>query len=532
MHKKMGGSYRFTLLSKMIIFICLLMVIMLVFLGMYTNTKYSTTITEQTGQRALNVAQSVSQMPEIKEAFHTESPSKIIQPIAEAIRKETGAEFIVIGNKEGIRFSHPHEERVGEIMVGDDNERALQQGESYYSEATGTLGPSIRGKTPVFSTNGTIIGVVSVGFLLDDVDMTIGSYVNEIWYFILLCIVIGVIGATLISLHVKKSIFGLEPDEIGQLYQEREAILQSIHEAIIAVNCDGYVTMINQEAKKVVKLNGLDIGYHIDDFSLHIPLIEVLKTGKSQFNEEFRIGQDSFIVNSVPVYHKNRLIGAVSTFRSRTEIEQLAEELSKVQQYAEALRVQTHEFSNKLNTISGLLQLDQTNEAIDYINKESKKQQESIHFFIHRISDSYVSAVLLGKMNRAHELGIQMTIQENSELRLQLTEEQREGFITIVGNMLENAFDALQDSDNNKQVSIFFTDIGEEILFEIDDSGPGIAKVDEQQIFTKGYTTKAGTHQGIGLVLVRQTIEQLDGSLSLETSELGGACFIVSFPKK
>ncbi|OIJ13886.1 histidine kinase [Anaerobacillus arseniciselenatis] len=525
-------SYPFSLLTKMILLICSLMILMLIFLGVYSNSKYSETLVEQIGIRALNVAHSVSEIPEVKNAFYTDNPAEIIQPIAEAIRVRTDSEFIVVGNKNGERYSHPLEDRIGQVMVGDDNERALLLGESYISEATGSLGPSIRGKAPIFSNEGEIIGVVSVGFLIDDVEMTIGTYVTEVWYWIIISIFIGIIGAILISLHVKKSIFGLEPDEIGHLYKEREAILQSIHEAIIAVDKEGYITMNNHAAQQVLNVDGaLETGKHIKDFSSHAHFMEVLKTGKSEFHQELWVDEEQFIVNCVPIYYDDRLMGAVSTYRNRTEIHKLAEELSKVKQYSEALRVQTHEFSNKLNTISGLLQLNQMQEAIDFINKESKKQQEWIHFLIHSVKDSYVSAVLLGKLNRSHELGIQMNINYNSELKTPLSEKQREGVVTILGNLLENAYDAVLETKKDHKISIFFTDIGNDIVFEIEDSGIGISDEEVDKIFTKGYTTKKGSHRGIGLVLVQNILNELGGELSLETSELGGACFILTIPK-
>ncbi|WP_244895409.1 ATP-binding protein [Evansella clarkii] len=523
---------RIPLVTKMIVLICALIILMLLVLGIYSNGKYSETVSEQIGIRALSVAQSVSEIPEIRDAFFTENPSEIIQPIAESIRVKTGSEFIVVGNTEGVRYSHPLEERIGETMVGDDNDRALLEGESYISEADGSLGPSIRGKVPVFSEEGTVIGVVSVGFLLDDIEMTIGTYVSELWYWILFSILIGIIGAVLISLHVKKSILGLEPDEIGQLFEEREAIFQSIHEGIIAVDKNGRITMCNQNAQELLHTEENNVkGKYLRDLVTNTKIMEVLETGEGQYNQELWVNDERFIVNRVPIYYDNKLIGAVSSLRNRTEIERLAEELSKVKQYSEALRVQTHEFSNKLNTISGLLQLERTKEAVEFINKESKKQQEWIHFLINSVKDSYVSAVLLGKLNRAHELGIKMTIHPDSELLAPLTERQREGLVTVLGNLLENAYDAVRESENDQQISIFFTDIGQEILFEIEDSGPGITDEDADRIFQKGFTTKKGSHRGFGLSLVQQVLQELNGSLTLETSESGGSCFIVTVPK-
>ncbi len=148
---------------------------------------------------------------------------------------------------------------------------------------------------------------------------------------------IGIIGATLISLHVKRSILGLEPEEIGRLFQERESVFQSIHEAMIAVDRRGIVTMCNNQAGKLLQVESDKVvGKYIEDVIPHTQLAEVLETGERQFNKELWVNEERFIVNRVPIYYENRLMGAVSTFRNRTEVEKLAEELSNVKQYSEA----------------------------------------------------------------------------------------------------------------------------------------------------------------------------------------------------
>ncbi|MGP4071006.1 hypothetical protein ACTWQB_00455 [Piscibacillus sp. B03] len=95
----------------------------------YNQTK------DAVGQRALDVATSISLMPEVIEAFELDKPSEVIQPIAESIREQVGAEFIVVGNKDSIRYSHPRGDRLGKKMVGGDNEPALVHGE-YYQTST------------------------------------------------------------------------------------------------------------------------------------------------------------------------------------------------------------------------------------------------------------------------------------------------------------------------------------------------------------------------------------------------------------
>ena len=103
-----------------------------------------------------------------------------------------------MGNQQEIRYAHPTPDRIGEKMIGEDNERALRFGESYSSKSTGSLGNSLRAKAPVY-LNGEIVGVVSVGFLVDSIDTIIWGYSKEIWLVLLGVCTAAIIGAVLIA---------------------------------------------------------------------------------------------------------------------------------------------------------------------------------------------------------------------------------------------------------------------------------------------------------------------------------------------
>lgn len=102
-------------------------------------------IAKDKGQLALELSKTISFMPTVKEAFETDDPASIIQPVVEKIRRETGVEFIVVGNDKEIRYSHPLASEIGKRMKGGDNSRAIREGKYYVSEAAGSLGLSIRG---------------------------------------------------------------------------------------------------------------------------------------------------------------------------------------------------------------------------------------------------------------------------------------------------------------------------------------------------------------------------------------------------
>lgn len=165
----------------------------------------SNAIKDEIGLKALQIAKTTANRPDVIAGFYAENPAEVLQPIAEKIRIETDAEYVVIGNDEGIRYAHPVEERIGEKMVGNDNAGALEKGLSYISEAKGTLGEAIRGKTPVIGRDGTIIGVISVGFLKTDISAIFSKYSNNNLIMIILIVIIGSIFASILSSRLKKN---------------------------------------------------------------------------------------------------------------------------------------------------------------------------------------------------------------------------------------------------------------------------------------------------------------------------------------
>ncbi|MDV6379065.1 sensor histidine kinase [Sporosarcina sp. GW1-11] len=521
---------------KMIGLIGALAVTIILLIGGFVHFFVTDMLESQIGERAINMAKSVALIPDISQAFETDNPSLIIQPIVEKIQAQTDAEFIVVGNQQEIRYAHPNPDRIGEKMVGEDNERALQSGETYTSKSTGSLGNSLRAKAPIY-LNGEIVGVVSVGFLVHSIESIIWDYSKEIWLVLLGISAAAIFGAIRIANYIKKVLFGLEPEEISHLLFQKETILHSIHEGIVAINTDGKITMINSAALKLLAENDQHpndwIGKPIQDTSPNSDLPYVLESGESVFDQEKVLGNHLVYVNSVPIFYENELLGAVSTFRNKTEIEKLTKELAHIQQYANALRSQTHEFANKLYTIMGLTRLNKKDQVLDFIQNETRIQQHWMDSLLDEIDDPYVSGLLVGKLNQAGELQIDVTIQPGSQLHTSLSDKSRQALLTAIGNLLDNAFDAVYDERSiSREISISFSDFGQDILFEIDDSGPGIKESSLQEIFTKGFTTKNGAGRGFGLALTKQAVEAANGHLTTETSELGGTYFVVSIPKK
>ena len=521
-----------TLHGRMLLLMFLLLGALVSITWLMVSMLVSSILEEYIGRNALNVSKTVSLTTVVHEGLKNKNSTQI-QLYAESVRKATGARFVVVGDHEGRRYSHPVPERIGKLMVGGDNPRALERGEAYVSKAVGTLGPSMRGKVPIFANSGKVIGVVSVGYLQETVESVTEGYLQRVLLWVFGLFLFGGIGTWLIARNVKQSIFGLEPVEIARLFRERNAILDSIREGVVAINDKGQVTMLDHEAAKILKIaSESGIGTSIESILPQTRMLEVLKSGEEQFDQEMIIGGIEVIVNRVPIWQNDRVAGVVSSFRRKDEIDRMAQELTQIQEYSEVLRTQTHEYSNKLHTLAGLIQLGSHQEALDLIGRETSGYQELLGTLAETVPEPLLSAIILGKYNRAQELRIIFQLDPESRMIDIPKKINREKIVTILGNLLENALEAAQENTSGKRtVLLSMTDFGNDLIFEVEDSGPGIEDESVDLSLQHGFTTKSGTGRGIGLSLVHENLKYLGGHLTVVRSSLGGMRFTIYIPK-
>jgi len=507
----------------------LLLILLMTSFYSYMESKQ---IEENKGKLALEISKTVSFMPTIIEGFDSSNPSKIIQPLAEKIRKETGAEFVVVGNIDGTRYSHPFKSMIGKKMKGGDNDQAIKKGKYYVSKANGSLGPSIRGKSPILNKKGEVIGVVSVGFLLEDVNQQITKNIIKVLLVSIVALIISFFGSMMLGRDIRKDTLGLEPYEIASLYKEKNAVLHGVKEGILAVNRDGFITMMNQPAKKLLHINGSVRHIKVDGLFPSDYLYEVLNVGSPIVDKELIWKDKTIIVNCTPLFDEKGINGVVASFRDKTEIEQMVNTISEVKSYSEDLRAHTHEYTNKLYVLSGLLQLGEFEQAIAMIQAETQVLQVQNTILFNQIKDTKVQAILLGKIGKASEKKISFEILTESYLDNLPSHIKLSNLIVILGNLIDNAFEAASESDA-PIVKFFATDIGRDIILEVSDNGRGISERDIPLLFDRGFTSKSGDKpRGFGLSNAEEAVVEMNGMIEVQSNPESGTVFTVYLPKQ
>ena len=520
--------------AQMILLLGLLVLVQIAISGIIFGGLIGEILENQIGRRALLVAETMARNPVVTECLQHGDPEGRVQILAEEVRATTDSEYVVVCNAEGIRLSHPDTWKIGEHFVGGDEGPALAAGSSYVSSAVGTLGPSLRGFAPVHGPDGQVIGFVAVGYLLEHVNRVIMRHRLEPRVFVFMMALVGLLGAVVIAGHFKRAILGLEPKEIASLYQERETILETIRESVLAIGPDGTVHLANAAARAALDIEpGAElVGRPVDEIVPRQALDQVLESGEPALDREVSRRGVDFVVNILPVRHQHRVVGAVASFRRRDELDHLARELARTREYADLLRAQAHEHSNQLHTVAGLIQIGAADEALEMILDETADYQELISLLNEAVPHPLLSGLIIGKCNRASELKVQLTVDPDSSLRDVPETIPQERLVTVLGNLVDNALEAAVAGDRApRAVRLSMTDLGHDLILEVEDSGRGVTADEAERIFACGVTTKTTPGHGVGLHLVRETLDALGGQITVGKSELGGAVFTVIVPK-
>jgi len=487
------------------------------------------------GQRAMLVARTVSNVPELSVHLKNDNikeSAKSINKIVDGIRVIHKAEYIVVMNMERIKLSHPVSKEIGKRSESQDLNAAFSE-HYYVSKARGESGVMIRAFVPIINDKREQVGIVVVGYSLPDFMEMLQSYEREIMITIVISLIFSILGAYTLGRHIKKQMFGLEPHEIAKMYVERTETFNAMHEGIIAVDKEMNITIFNEKAADVLgvtrKIEDC-IGQKIYDVLPDTRLPEIVETATPVYDQELYINHHSILSNRVPIIVNGELVGAVAMFKDLTAVKKLAEEVTGVKAFVQALRVQTHEHKNKIHTIAGLLQLGHTKQALEYVTVTTENEASLTKFLNERFHNENISGLLLSKVSYGKELGIEVEIDRKSHFKRFPPLLDHHDFVVLFGNLIENAFEALNVlSKEDKYVAISVDEHDGVLAIAVTDNGIGMTKEVQDRMFENGFSSKASENRGIGLHLVYEIVRKGNGDIEVTSEFMKGTSFLILF---
>jgi two-component system, CitB family, sensor kinase len=374
------------------------------------------------------------------------------------------------------------------------------------------------------------VALVAVGVLQETIADQVRHQLPGLLALLAIAVLVGGVLSLLVARRVRRQTRGLDPDELAALYDHHDAVLHAIREGVVVVGEDGRLLLANMEARRLLELDEDAVGRPVDEMVEDPALLDAMR-GRSPAGDGLHVvGGRVLVTGQRPAEREGRQIATVTTLRDRTELEGLVRELATVRGMADALRAQAHESANELHTVVGLVELGRHDDAIAFATRRIGVTQDEVDLVQQCVGDPALAALLLAKAAGCRERGVQLALDPASSLPAGVLPS--EDLVTIVGNLVDNALDALA-SGTGGRIDVRLAAGGDRVRLEIRDDGPGFPADALDHVFEAGWTTKPGTaagRRGLGLSLVSAVVSRLGGTVAAAND--GGAVLTVEVPAR
>ncbi len=482
---------------------------------------------QATRTEVLDLARAIAATEDVRDGLSSPDPAAELAPMAERMRMQTSTDFVVVMSTSGTRYSHPNPELIGQRFAGTI-EPAVR-GEVVVEDYSGSLGPSTRAVVPIRDGN-QVIGLVSVGIRQARIEAALRGLLPDTIVLVIATGLLSGIGAFLVARRVRRQTLGLNAIELRRMHDHHEAVLHAVQEGLVIVDQAGRLQVINDEAARLLGLRADDVGRPLAELGLSESLARTLAGGSRRSDEQYVSGGRILLVSTDAVSGSGRQTATLTTLRDRTELEELTGALTLAKGMADALHAQTHEAANRLHTVIALIELERPEDALRFATDQLRTSQRLTEDMVAAIEEPAVAALLLGKVARAAECGVDLRIDPDAHLPSGVVPPT--DAVTILGNLVDNAIDALSSAQVAQREIVVDVAIDDSAAtLTVADTGPGLSCDQARSAFERGWSTKPTSQpagRGLGLALVKQTVERLNGRI--DVSEPPGAVFTVRLP--
>ena len=524
--KRQGGIA--SLFLKMLLWATLLWVVLLGITLSVTLHFSLSTLQDEIERNLVSTSSSLAQSSMVQQSLKEGACSQQLIDYLDLLVKQTGGlDIITIADANSIRLYHVVHSRIGERFVGGDQGDVLE-GKSYLSDATGTLGYQHRSFSPVLDEDGTVIGFVVTSTTMDRLETLRWNIVTTYIHLAMILMLVTLILAASLSLLIRRLLHGFSPEQLVHNYLTQNEVLNNLEEGVVSTDHQGIIQLVNRAAEQMLGRQALLLeGKHLDTFISGKDGGSLL--GKA--GDNLSTSYPNILSTCIPLEKDGVRTGSTLILRDKSETMREAEQLSGTRHIISALRANSHEFMNKLHVISGLLQMNKAEEALRYIGDVSAVQSQTLDPILQRIHNPNVAALLLGKVKNARELDIQFTLLNNSYLPQHSRFLSTADLITVTGNLLENAMEAInvQHPGSLRSVVLQITEDEGGLVLMVSDTGSGITPQVMEHIYEAGFSTKARDGRGVGMALIRDIVTRCGANIEVDSEPGSGTTFTLIF---
>jgi two-component system, CitB family, sensor kinase len=516
------------LLALQVVIVC----VVLVGVAAVTVAQSTQGAEEVEGRRALEIAETLANSRATRTALEL-GRVEYIGIAAEDSRSTSGSADVVVARTDRTVLASADPELLGRPL--DLGASRVLEGRSWVGDVDLPGGHAAVAMAPVYSARGDrVLGLVAVQRTYPGVLGSLEAAAPNLLTYLGLASVLGIGGSLLVARRVKRQTLGLEPAEIAGLVEHRDAMLHGIREGVVGLDLHGRVTLVNDEAVRLLRIPGDALGRTLDELGVAGEVAEALLTTGVERDRAVGTAGRVLVVNRLPLTSRGRPIGSVATLRDRTELLELRRELDLNRHVTDTLRAQAHEFDNRLHTIAGLIELGEAEEAVRFVHRISTSRSEFGSAVTAAVCDPAIAALLVAKASQAAERGVDLRIAPDSALPV-LAPELSADVATVVGNLVDNAMDAASDAAQ-RWVEVGLGLVDGEVDVVVRDSGPGVPAGMEAEVFRRGVSTKGSAPhdaavpggRGIGLSLVHLVCTRRGGSVTASSAD--GSVFTARLP--